>query len=231
MIALVTGGARGIGKAIAQKLKADGLKIIIWDIVDEGSDIAKAIDALFMKVDIASFKDVTSAAKSTGDIDILINNAGINRDKLLLRMQEEDWDNVLNINLKGVFNCTRAFLPGMIKKKWGRIVNISSIIGIIGNRGQSNYAASKAGIIGFTKSIAKEVGIRNITCNTIAPGYIETEMTGQLTEEVKKAYIESIPLKRPGTPGEVADLVSFLISEKANYITGQTIHLDGGMVM
>ena len=225
-VALITGGARGIGKAIAERLKINGVKIVIWDVGE-----CELEDVSFMKVDVTSFSDVKEAAKKVGDIDILINNAGISRDQLLLRMKEEDWDKVISVNLKGVFNCTHAFLHGMIKKRCGRIVNLASIIGLIGNKGQSNYSASKAGVIGFTKSIAREVASRNVTCNAIAPGYIATEMTVKLPLEVKEAYLKSIPLGRAGTPKEVASLISFLISDEASYITGQTINLDGGMVM
>ena len=224
-VAVVTGGAKGIGNAIVQKLMGDGIKVIIWDVIEPN------IETHFMKVNIASFNEVKEAANKIGDIDILINNAGITRDKLLIRMKEEDWDSVIDVNLKGTFNCTYTFLPGMIKKRYGRIVNISSVIGIIGNAGQSNYAASKAGIIGFTKSIAKEVGSRNITCNAIAPGYIETEMTKNLIPQIKEVYIKSIPLGRAGTPEDIANTVQFLISDEASYITGQVINLDGGMVM
>ncbi len=227
-VALITGGARGIGKAIAERLEINGLEVMIWDVVE--SEKLK-VKSEFMKVDVTSFSEVKETAKEVGDIDILINNAGISRDKLLLRMKEEDWDKVLSVNLKGVFNCTLHFLPGMIRKRWGRIVNISSIIGLIGNKGQSNYAASKAGVMGFTKSIAREVASRSITCNAIAPGYIATEMTEKLPLEIKEAYLKSIPLGRAGTPEDVASLVSFLISDEASYITGQVINLDGGMVM
>ncbi|MBI4722360.1 MAG: 3-oxoacyl-[acyl-carrier-protein] reductase [Candidatus Stahlbacteria bacterium] len=225
-VAVVTGGSKGIGLAIAQKLISDGIKVIIWDVIEP---IVPDIE--FRKVNIASFNEVKESANKIGDIDILVNNAGITRDKLLMRMKEEDWDSVIAVNLKGTFNCTHAFLPGMIKKRYGRIVNISSVIGIIGNAGQSNYAASKAGIIGFTKSIAKEVGSRNITCNAIAPGFILTEMTQNLSPQIKESYIKSIPLARAGTPEDIANTVQFLISDEASYITGQVINLDGGMVM
>lgn len=238
--ALVTGGARGIGLAIAKKLKTN-YRVIIWDIEqmndegrrtkDEKSHIYEQTTGFeFRKVDISNFEEVHQKAKEVGELDILINNAGITRDKLLLRMGEDDWDKVIKVNLKGTFNCTHAFLPAMIRKRWGRIINITSVIGIIGNKGQANYSASKAGIIGFTKSIAKEVGSRNITCNAIAPGYIITEMTEKLPTEVQEAYIKSIPLGRGGTPEEIAELVNFLCSEEASYLTGQVINIDGGMV-
>ena len=237
-IAVVTGGAKGIGLAIAQKLVGDGIKVIVWDVIEvkvvstTGSEKLKVkSDASFMRVNVTDFDEVKEAANKIGDIDILINNAGITRDKLLIRMKEEDWDAVINVNLKGTFNCTYAFLPGMIRKRYGRIVNISSVIGVIGNAGQSNYAASKAGIIGFTKSIAKEVGSRNITCNAIAPGFILTEMTKNLSPKIKEAYIKSIPLGRAGTPENIVHTVQFLISDEASYITGQVVNLDGGMVM
>ncbi len=235
-IAVVTGGAQGIGKSIVQKLAENGAKVFIWDVNEErGKQTEKELrekgfDVTFMKVNIGDFQEVNESAKKIGEIDILVNNAGITRDKLLLRMNETDWDAVISVNLKGTFNCTKAFLPSMLKKRNGRIVNISSVIGLMGNKGQSNYAASKAGIIGFTKSVAKEVASRNITCNAIAPGYIETEMTEKLPEEVKKAYIEVIPLRRPGKPEDVANVVLFLVSESASYITGQVINVDGGML-
>lgn len=229
-VALVTGGSKGIGLAITQKLVDDGIKVIIWDIIEPMVGTIHELPLLFMKVNIASFNEVKESADKVGDIDILINNAGITRDKLLIRMKEEDWDSVIDVNLKGVFNCTHALLPGMIKKRWGRIVNISSVIGVIGNAGQSNYSASKAGIIGFTKSIAKEIASRNITCNAIAPGFILTEMTENLPPQIKEAYVKSIPIGRAGTPADVANLVHFLISEEASYITGQVINLDGGMI-
>ncbi|MDD5530603.1 MAG: 3-oxoacyl-[acyl-carrier-protein] reductase [bacterium] len=228
--AIVTGGAKGIGLAISKKLIADGNKVIIFDVIQEGETIASQIGAEFKKVDISNHAEVTTIAKPI-DADILINNAGISIDNLLIRMKESDWDKVISVNLKGVFNCTYAVLPAMIKKRWGRIVNMSSVIGIMGNKGQTSYAASKAGIIGFTKSVAKEVASRNITCNAIAPGFISTDMTDKLPQEVKDAYIKTIPLARPGTPEEIAELVSFLISDNSSYITGQVINIDGGMVM
>lgn len=234
-ISIVTGGARGIGKAIAASLKERGNRIFIWDVSEDGKKTADELGVEFMRVDVSDYKDVNRNVKTVlddvGRIDILINNAGITRDNLLLRMSEEEFDSVIRVNLKGTFNTTRAVLPSMIKNRWGRIVNISSVIGIIGNKGQANYAASKAGIIGFTKSVAKEVATRGITVNAIAPGFIETEMTEKLPDDVKTAYLKSIPMGRLGNTDDVANLVLFLVSDSASYITGQVVHIDGGMVM
>ena len=235
-ISIVTGGARGIGKSIASSLVKQMSEVIIWDICDEdGIRTAEEIGCKFMKVDVSSFLDVKKNTKDVleeyGKIDILINNAGITRDNLLLRMKEEEFDTVLKVNLKSVYNTTHAVLPSMIKNRWGRIVNLSSIIGVIGNKGQANYAASKAGIIGFAKSVAREVATRGITVNSIAPGFIETEMTKKLPDTVKEVYLKTIPMGRFGTPDDIANLVLFLVSESASYITGQVINIDGGMVM
>ena len=239
--ALITGGARGIGAAIALELSKQGVEVIITDISDENAP--KTLDKIkshggtgyfsVMNVtDLSSVKDcVDKIQADIGKIDILINNAGVTRDKLFVRMKEEDWDFVLNVNLKGVFNCTKVISPIMMKKKWGRIISISSVVGIMGNIGQANYSASKAGVIGFTKSCAQEFAPMNVTVNAIAPGFIKSDMTDGLSEEVSNKLLSAIPLKRLGTPEEVANLVCFLASEQASYITGQTIGLNGGMLM
>ncbi|UCE67888.1 MAG: 3-oxoacyl-[acyl-carrier-protein] reductase [Candidatus Zixiibacteriota bacterium] len=240
-VALITGGARGIGFAIAECLAADGCSIIIADIMKEiaGESAEKlssrGTDCIAVAGDISRPDDVESMFRITeeklGSPDILINNAGITRDNFLMRMSEQEWDMVMNINLKGSYLCSKAASKGMMKKRWGRIVNISSVVGVMGNAGQANYAASKAGIIGFTKSLAKELAGRNITVNAVAPGYIETEMTRNLPETARENFLKIIPLKRPGKPGDVAGIVSFLASDAAEYVTGQVIHCDGGMAM
>lgn len=237
-LALITGGGAGIGKGITLKLASNGINCVIFDIQDASAVVKEALSlgvkSSFMKVDVTDSKSVQSAVQdvssSLGDINILVNNAGITRDNLLMRMKEEDWDKVMQINLKGVFNCTKAVIRGMMSSRWGRIISISSIVGIMGNAGQANYAASKAGIIGFTKSIAREVGSRNITANAIAPGFIKTEMTDKLPEEVRKDYLLKIPLGKFGEVEDVCNLVSFLISDEASYITGQVIQVDGGLL-
>ncbi|NCO23620.1 MAG: 3-oxoacyl-ACP reductase [Candidatus Infernicultor aquiphilus] len=242
-VALITGSARGIGKAIALELANHGAKIVINDILPKNEidktleEIRKSGDqAIGIRADITIFKEVESMVKEIinkfGKIDILVNNAGIIRDSLLIRMKEEDWDTVININLKGTFNCSKTVAKYMLRQKsGGKIVNISSVIGLVGNIGQANYAASKAGIIGLTKSIAKELALRNINVNAIAPGFIETDMTKRLSEKVIKDLQQQIPLKRLGTVKDIAKVVYFLVSDNANYITGQVINVDGGMVM
>jgi len=239
-VSIVTGGARGIGKAIAMELADAGSDIVIFDVLDEGVDTAREIEkkgrkAGFYKVDITALDAVNSVVEKVleefGRIDILVNNAGITRDTLLMRMEESDFDLVVKVNLKGTFNCTKAVLKPMMKARWGRIINISSIIGLMGNVGQANYAASKAGIIGFTKSVAKELGKRNITVNAVAPGFIRTPMTERLSDEVKEGYFKLIPLGRFGEPEDVAKVVRFLASDDAGYITGQVIQVDGGLLM
>ncbi|MDD5680279.1 MAG: 3-oxoacyl-[acyl-carrier-protein] reductase [Candidatus Omnitrophica bacterium] len=240
-VAIITGGARGIGKEMALLLAREGARICICDINDESiqaavKDIESAgTEVLGIKVDVTNFSQVEDMTQKALDkfskIDILINNAGITRDNLLLRMKEEDWDAVLNVNLKGTFNCTKAVSRIMIKQRSGKIVNIASIIGITGNAGQANYAASKGGIISFTKSIAKELASRNINVNAIAPGFIKTDMTAKLSPELQETMLKLIPLARLGDPSDVAKLALFLVSDSSGYITGQTIKVDGGMVM
>jgi len=239
-LALVTGASRGIGRAIAYELAKEGADVIInfRGSEDKAKELAQEIEKLgkkayLAKFDVSDFEEVKKNIKkiedNIGNINILVNNAGITRDTLFLRMKEDDWDKVLKTNLYSVFYVTQAVLPMMIKERWGRIINISSVVAFTGNPGQTNYAAAKAGIIGFTKALALEVAGRNITVNVVAPGYIETDMTANLPDKVKNAFIEGIPLKRPGTPEEVAYLVSFLASQKANYITGCVFHINGGL--
>ncbi len=240
--ALITGGSRGIGKAIALRLAAEGADVAFTYLSNEAAAVetVKEIEALSRKV-IAVKADATSSAGATeviektiaafGKIDILVNNAGITRDTLLMRMSEEDWDAVLDTNLKGVFLLTKAAIRPMMSAKHGKIITISSVVGIVGNPGQANYCASKAGVIGFSKSLAKEIGSRGITVNVIAPGYIETDMTEKLNEMQRKAIMDLIPLKRIGRPQEIAGLTAFLASQDADYITGEVIKIDGGMAM
>lgn len=241
-VAIITGGGRGIGRAIAVVFLNYGAKVIIVDKVfpDDFESFAneyrsKGMTLSSKVLDITSFEDTSKIfeeiAKEQGRIDILINNAGITRDKLLLRMNEDDWDIVIKVNLKGAFNATKAVIRTMAGQKYGKIINITSVVGLIGNAGQANYSASKAGMLGLTKSTAKEFGSRNININAIAPGFVETEMTHVLTEEQRKAYLDIIPMKRGCKPEEIAEVAAFLSSDNAGYITGQVITVDGGMVM
>ena len=240
-VAIVTGSARGIGKSIAEKLAKQGFQIVICDIDQEQVEkTAKEIEqlgtkAIGIKVDVTKPAEVDQLFEETmktfGRVDVLINNAGITRDTLLIRMQESDWDAVIAVNLKGTFNCTKSAAKIMMKQRSGKIVNISSVVGVMGNVGQANYSASKGGVISLTKSAAKELAARGITVNAVAPGYIETDMTKSLSDEVKAAFLTVVPLKRPGTPADVANVVNFLVSPDSDYITGQVIHVDGGMVM
>ena len=240
-VAIVTGSARGIGKAIALKLAEVGADVVVNDIpaaaeaLEGTANEIRALKrkALALTADVSSSADVNkfieAAAAQMGRIDILVNNAGVTRDQLIMRMTDEEWDTVLNIDLKSAFLCSRAVIRYMMKQRWGRIVSIASVVGLGGNAGQANYAAAKAGIIGLTKSIAKEVGSRNITANAIAPGFIETKMTEQLDEKQRQILLQRIPLGSIGTPRDVAEAVAFLASEEAKYITGQVLGVDGGM--
>jgi 3-oxoacyl-[acyl-carrier protein] reductase len=240
--AVITGGSRGIGKGIALRFAAEGANIALTNIIDndEFADAVKEIAALGVKArgyvsDASVYTDaenvIDEIVKDFGRVDILVNNAGITRDTLLMRMTEEQWDQVLTVNLKSVFNLTKAAIKPMMKQKCGSIINMSSVVGVSGNAGQSNYSASKAGILGFTKSVARELGSRSVRCNAIAPGFILTEMTGKLPEEVKSDWISKIPLRRGGLPEDVANVALFLASDLSSYVTGQTINVCGGMLM
>ncbi|MCI8520816.1 MAG: 3-oxoacyl-[acyl-carrier-protein] reductase [Clostridia bacterium] len=240
--AVITGSGRGIGKAIALKLAANGANIVINDIpssdyADETCEEIKAlgVDAIVVKGDVRKKDDVealiSAAIEKFGKIDIFVNNAGITRDGLMIRMNEEDWDLVMDINLKGSFNCIKAVARPMMKQRSGSIINIASIVGVMGNAGQANYVASKAGLIGLTKTTAKEFASRGIRCNAVAPGFIRSAMTDVLTDEVKQQYFNAIPLGKFGETDNIADVVVFLASDMSQYVTGQTINVDGGLVM
>jgi 3-oxoacyl-[acyl-carrier protein] reductase len=240
-VAFITGAAAGIGREIALSLAEQGANCVICDVNEElltktAADIeALGVQAMPLVLNVCSLKDCEDSANKIIDkfkkIDILINNAGITRDGLMMRMKEADWDAVLSVNLKGAFNCTKAVLKYMMKQRSGAIVNMASIIGLMGNAGQVNYAASKAGLIGLTKSVAKEVASRNIRVNAIAPGFIQTKMTEVLADDVKEAMLKQIPLGKFGSPEDVANLVIFLVTDDSNYITGQVISINGGMLM
>ncbi|MEK6539876.1 MAG: 3-oxoacyl-[acyl-carrier-protein] reductase [Deltaproteobacteria bacterium] len=240
-VALVTGAAQGIGRAIALKLAANGADVVIVDMnLDKAQEAAREVErlgrrALALRANIANLQEAEAmadeAVEKLGVVHIMVNNAGITRDALILRMKEEDWDAVINVNLKGVFNCTKAVVKYMSKQRYGRIVNIASIVGEMGNAGQANYSASKAGVIALTKTAAREFATRNITCNAVAPGFIDTAMTQALSEKVKEELAKQIPMGRLGTPEDVAEGVLFLVSETTGYITGQVLNINGGMYM
>lgn len=240
-IAVVTGACRGIGKAIAIRFLREGAKVYALDysIPEAGEvfidDVELSKNVVIMQLDVTNAEQVNSVFdkinSEAGRIDFLINNAGITRDTLLMRMTEDQWDAVLATNLKGAFLCTKAATRFMMSQRYGRVVNLGSVVGIMGNAGQSNYSASKAGLIGFTKSIAKELGSRNVLVNYVAPGFVRTPMTDVLTEEQKNEFLKNIPLRRAAEPEDIANVVSFFCSEDASYLTGQILHIDGGMVM
>ncbi|MBC8265160.1 MAG: 3-oxoacyl-[acyl-carrier-protein] reductase [Anaerolineales bacterium] len=241
-VAVVTGSSRGIGRAIALKLASLGAKVVVnyRSNAEAAREVVEAIGALggqamAVQADVADAEDakrlIRAAQTTFGGLDILVNNAGTTRDTLLARMSEDDWDLVINTNLKGAFNCTKAAIRPMMRQRHGRIVNITSVAGLAGNPGQANYSAAKAGMVGFTKAVAKEVGSRNITVNAVAPGYIPTDLTASLPQELVEKAIEMTPLGRPGTSEEIANAVAFLVSDEASYITGVVLRVDGGLAM
>ena len=243
-VAVVTGGGQGIGLAIGARLAAEGAKVVLADVNEETAKaaaeelVAAGGEAIGLQVDVVSYEGaeamVDAVVEQCGSLDILVNNAGIVRDTLVMRMGEADWDAVIAVNLKGTFNCTKAATrprAPMMRNRWGRIVSIASVIGLMGNAGQANYAASKAGIIALMKSVAKELGSRGVTANSVAPGYIQTAMTDSLNDDTKQWFLDNIPLGRAGQPEDVARAVAFLASDEAAYMTGQVLTVDGGMVM
>ncbi|HIG92377.1 MAG TPA: 3-oxoacyl-ACP reductase FabG [Methylococcaceae bacterium] len=240
-IALITGASRGIGRAIAEKLAQDGFFVIGTATSQKGADAITAylaeknLSGSGCELNVADSESIAAVIKTINETygapTVLVNNAGITRDNLLMRMKDDEWDDIINTNLTSIFRMSKACLRGMMKARVGRVINISSVVGSTGNAGQTNYAAAKAGLVGFTKSMAKEVGSRNITVNTVAPGFIDTDMTRELADEHKEALLASIPLSRLGAPKEIAHAVSFLASEGASYVTGETLHVNGGMFM
>ena len=240
-VAFVTGAAQGIGAAIAKRLAEEGSSVVISDVNLElaqktADEISKlGVKTLALKTNVTDLADVTAGIKETvakmGKVSILVNNAGITKDALIMRMKKEDWDAVINVNLTGVFNCTKAIIPLMMKQREGTIINIASIVGEMGNMGQANYVASKGGVIAFTKTVAREVASRGVTCNAIAPAFIRTAMTDKIPEKVKEAMLTQIPMKKLGEPSDIANAAVFLASGAASYITGQVININGGMLM
>ncbi len=239
-VALVTGGSRGIGKSIAKRLASEGAIVVINYLQNETAALETKMEieeaggqVLLSKFNVSDFdtvhEEIDKIIEKLGGLHILINNAGITRDTVLMRMKEEDWDSVISINLKGIFNCTKAVTRNMFKQREGRIVNLTSVVGEMGNAGQTNYAASKAGIIGFTKACAREMAPRGITVNAVSPGFIKTDITDQLTKEIRKIYIDKIPMNRFGSPEDIAGAVAFLTSDDASYITGEVLRVNGGI--
>ncbi|WP_375560877.1 3-oxoacyl-[acyl-carrier-protein] reductase [Bernardetia sp. OM2101] len=234
-VALITGGAKGIGKAVAETFHKAGAKIVIWDLDDEGQKTADSLNGKFYKVNTSNREGLEKVTQEVisdfGKIDILVNNAGILRDSSFLKMTDNLWDDVINVNLTGVYNCAKAVVPYMKNQKYGRIINASSIAGVYGNFGQTNYSAAKAGVIGFTKALAREVGKDGITVNAIAPGYIQTEMTASIPQEFQEKIIASIPVRRAGKPEDVANAYLYLASEEASFVNGSVLHVDGGGIL